>query len=165
MDYTPFVKKLVLPPSFAAPVLLEHDGLVATPLTRADLEQDLAAVNASIEVIRATRGGWPDAPVERADDLLDLAWHEREFREATSFAYALRDDAGAYVGCCYLYPMGLRTPLLSRDLLNYDVDVSWWVAAEAFDRGLYARAHAALQAWLAAAFPFRAVWWSNARMP
>ena len=28
--------------------------------------------------------------------------------------------------CCYLYPMGRRTPL-TEELLTYDVDVSWWV--------------------------------------
>jgi hypothetical protein len=31
-----------------------------------------------------------------------------------------------YVGCCYLYPVGRRTPL-TEQMLAHDVDVSWWV--------------------------------------
>jgi hypothetical protein len=33
------------------------------------------------------------------------------------------DVAGSYLGCCYLYPMGRRTPL-SEVTAEYDVDVS-----------------------------------------
>lgn len=47
-------------------------------------------------------------------------------REGGSFTYAVYDSRGQYPGCCYLYPMGRRTPL-TEELLTYDVDVSWWV--------------------------------------
>ncbi len=48
------------------------------------------------------------------------------------------DVDGQYLGCCYLYPMGRRTPL-TEELLKYDVDVSWWVMPSAYGKGYYAK--------------------------
>jgi hypothetical protein len=39
---------------------------------------------------------------------------------------AVYETVGTYLGCCYLYPLGRRTEL-SEALLDYDVDISWWV--------------------------------------
>jgi hypothetical protein len=83
-------------------------------------------INASIELIRRTRGSsWPTEPVSVDFGYVDEIWHECEFREGGSFTYAVYDSRGQYPGCCYLYPMGRRTPL-TEELLTYDVDVSWW---------------------------------------
>ncbi len=61
---------------------------------------------------------------------------ELDFREGYSFTYAVYDANGAYLGCCYLYPLGRRTPL-TAEMLEHDVDVSWWVTPEAYRRGYY----------------------------
>jgi hypothetical protein len=66
-------------------------------------------------------------------NFVDLVWHECEFREGDSFAYAVYDAADRYLGCCYLYPLGPRTPL-TADRLEHDVDVSWWVTPDAYSR-------------------------------
>src|SRR4051794_5591826 len=122
MDYAQFIKKLPLPPGFTAPTELTYDDLVATAITRADLQDDVGGINASMELIQKTRGGgWPTEPVTDEFNFVDLVWHELEFREAASFAYVVRDAAGGYLGCCYLYPMGRRTEL-SEALLGHDVD-------------------------------------------
>jgi hypothetical protein len=98
-------------------------------------------------------------------NFVDLVWHEQEFREGTSFSYVLHMDGGGYLGCCYLYPLGRRTPL-SPALARLDVDVSWWVTQDGYARGYYATLHAALQHWLAEHFPFwRGVRYSNAELP
>jgi len=81
-----------------------------------------------------------------------------------SFSYAVYDTAGAYLGCCYFYPLGRRTQL-TRELLDHDVDVSWWVTPDAYARGRYAQLYAALQHWLASDFPFWKAHYSNAEMP
>jgi hypothetical protein len=60
--------------------------------------------------------------------------------------------------------MGRRRPL-SEELLPYDVDVSWWVTPEAYERGDYAKLYRALRQWLAEAFPFEAPFYSNAEIP
>ena len=97
-------------------------------------------------------------------DFVDLVWHECEFRERYSFAYAVYDADARYVGCCYLYPMGRRTPL-TEPLLKHDVDVSWWVTADAYERGTYTTLFLALQHWLAEAFPFAMPYYSNVLIP
>jgi hypothetical protein len=165
MDYAQFIKKLPLPPGFTAPTTLTYDELVATAITRDDLHDDVEGINDSIGLIQTTRGGgWPTEPVTEDFNYVDLVWHELEFREATSFAYVVRDAAGGYLGCCYLYPMGRRTGL-SEALLHHDVDVSWWVTPAAYARGDYEKLHRALRQWLAEDFPFQAPYYSNLEIP
>ena len=118
MDYANFIKKLELPAGFAAPTRLTYEDIVARTLTRADLDDDVRGINASVDLIQTTRGGgWPTGPVTEEENFVDLVWHELEFREGASFAYAVYDDGGEYLGCCYLYPMGRRTQL-SESLLQ-----------------------------------------------
>jgi len=165
MEYAHLIKKLQLPPDFTAPTRLAYENIVITAITRADLEDDVAGINASLALINETRGGgWPTEPVTEEYNYVDLVWHELEFRDGTSFAYVVRDDHGGYIGCCYLYPMGRRTPL-DAARLRYDVDVSWWVTPEAYERGFYEKLYAALRRWLAEEFPFTAVYYSNVQIP
>ena len=165
MDYANLVKKLPLPPGFSAPDTLTYEDVVARAISRADLQEDVRGINASLELIRRTRGGaWPTEPVTEEFNFVDLVWHELEFRDGISYTYAVYDAEGAYLGCCYLYPMGRRQPL-TEELLAYDVDVSWWVTPDAYDRGYYAKVYRALQHWLAAEFPFDAAFYSNAEVP
>lgn len=160
MDYTGLAKKF----NFQAPTELSFEDLRAKPLTRADLKADMEGVNSSLELIRKTRGGsWPSEPVSEDFDLLDLAWHEREFRDGTSFAYVVYNDKDAYIGCVYLYPMGVRTGL-TEELMGYDIDASWWVTAEAYEQGYYEKLYKALQLWLAD-FPVENIYYSNKEIP
>jgi hypothetical protein len=160
-----FLKKLVLPEGFEPPRRLVHGDMVATVLGREDLDDDVRAINASLELIRRTRGGsWPDEPVTPEFNFVDLVWHECEFREGYSFSYVLRDSAGGYLGCAYLYPMGRRADL-TEELARHDVDVSWWVTADAYAAGGYERAHEALRHWVNEEFPFADPYWSNRELP
>ena len=163
--YASFVKPLKLPAGFAAPVHLSYGDITARALSRADLVADVQGVNASIDIIRRTRGGdWPSGPVTEEFDYVDLVWHECEFRENYSFSYAVYDTNGGYVGCCYLYPMGRRTPL-DETLLEHDVDVSWWVTPDAYEHDYYRRLYLALGQWIAGEFPFRNPHFSNREIP
>lgn len=86
---------------------LGRDGDLARALAH-----DVGGINASIALIRQTRGGsWPSESVTDEYNFVDLVWHELEFREGDSFTYAVYDKRGTHVGCCYLYPMGRRTTL------------------------------------------------------
>jgi hypothetical protein len=165
VDYASLIRKLQLPPGFVAPARLVHEDLAARAITRADLHDDVRGINASIELIQRTRGGdWPTEPVTEEFNFVDLVWHELEFRDGTSFAYAVYDAGGGYLGCCYLYPMGRRTEL-SEELLRHDVDVSWWVTPDAYEQGYYEKLYRALRHWLAEALPFDAPYYSNAVVP
>jgi len=165
MDYTNFIRSMALPVGYAPPAALSYEGLTARAISRADLAADVKGINASIDIIRRTRGGdWPSGPVSEEFNFVDLVWHELEFRENYSFAYAVYDAANQYLGCCYFYPMGRRTPL-AENLLQHDVDVSWWVTPDAYQRGYYARLYAALRQWIADAFPFTNPYFSNREIP
>jgi hypothetical protein len=165
MDYRLLAKQLDLPTGFSPPARLVHEDVIATAITRADLQDDVRGINASLALIRRTRGGnWPSEPVTEEFNFVDLVWHELEFRERDSLTYVLRDSRGGYLGCCYLYPMGRRTRL-TEDLLRYDVDVSWWVTPIAYEAGYYAKTHRALRQWLAADYPFWNCHFSNREIP
>jgi hypothetical protein len=165
ISYHGLVKRLDLPAGWMPPAELEHDDIRARAISRADLHDDVRGINASIALIRRTRGGrWPAEPVSEDFNFVDLVWHECEFREGDSFTYAVYDSGGHYLGCCYLYPMGRRTPL-TEELLAYDVDVSWWVTPDAYERGYYAKLYAALRHWIEGAFPFAKAYYSNAEIP
>jgi hypothetical protein len=60
--------------------------------------------------------------------------------------------------------MGRRTPL-SEPLLANDVDISWWVTPDAYDRGEYETLYRALDQWVTVDFPFRAPHYSNVKIP
>jgi hypothetical protein len=165
VDYARFVKKLELPAGATVPARLTYEDVVATALGRADLADDVRGINASVALIQETRGGgWPTEPVREEDDLVDLIWHELEWRDGYSYSYAVYDDAGGYLGCAYLYPLGRRTPL-SAELLDHDVDVSWWVTPDAYARGYYDTLYAALRHWLANELPFWRPHYSNRQLP
>lgn len=165
MDYRRFIKRLELPAGVTPPRVLRHGDIVASAITRSHLQDDVAGINASIELIRRTRGGpWPTEPVTEDHDFVDLVWHECEFRELDSFTYAVYDTEPRYLGCCYLSPMGRRTRL-TEHLLDFDVDVSWWVTPAAYERGYYTTLSRALQHWLAIDFPFWRPYYSNVEIP
>lgn len=160
MNYAGYIKKF----NFQAPHDLEYEDLRAKPLTRKDLKADMDGVNSSLELIRKTRGGsWPAEPVTEDFDLLDLAWHEVEFRDGLSFVYVAYNETGDYIGCFYLYPMGFRTEL-TEELMEYDVDASWWVTTKAYERGYYEKLYKAMQQWLAD-FPVQKIYYSNKEIP
>jgi hypothetical protein len=164
MDYTGLIKSLVLPPGFTPPRELTYEDIRASTLTRDDLDDDVRGINASLELIRRTRGGWPTEVVTAEDDYVDLVWHELEFREGYSFSYVVRRDDGRYLGCCYLYPLGRRVPL-TDELIRHEVDVSWWVTTEAYELGFYRKVYDALARWVEADFPFEDPYYSNAELP
>lgn len=165
IDLTGLLKTLALPAGYAAPTELVHDDVRATAISRADLREDVRGINASLELIRRTRGGrWPTGPVTEDGNYVDLVWHECEFRDGGSFTYAVYHADSSYLGCCYLYPVGRRMPLTPA-LLSRDVDVSWWATPEAYGRGYYATLYEGLQRWITEAFPFTAPYYSNAEIP
>ncbi len=165
MDYTGFVKSLDIPAGFVPPRHLVHEDLQAKAISRADLDDDVRGINSSLELIRRTRGGeWPAEAVSAELNYADLVWHELEFREGYSFAYVVRDADDRYLGCCYLYPIGRRVAL-TEELLPYDVDVSWWVTTDAYERGYYTRLYDALGQWIEVSFPFRKPYFSNRQIP
>lgn len=165
MDYTNLVKILTLPAGFLPPAELRYDDIVAQAISRTHLSDDVRGINASLDLIRRTRGGdWPTEPVTEDYNYVDLVWHEAEFRDGHSFTYAVYDTTSRYLGCCYLYPLGRRAPL-TEELVVRDVDVSWWVTPEAYAGGYYTKLYAALRRWTRTEYPFTNPYYSNLEIP
>ena len=57
MEYRRFIRKLDVPSGFTVPTTLTYDDIVARAISRADLHEDVKGINASLELIRRTRGG------------------------------------------------------------------------------------------------------------
>jgi hypothetical protein len=87
-------------------------------LTIHDLERDFAAVMHSAAEIKAANPGssWPDG-LTREKNLIDLAWHQREFEARRSFAWVIENTDGEYLGCFYVYPSIAG---------EQAADVTWW---------------------------------------
>jgi hypothetical protein len=87
-------------------------------LSVSDLERDFSAVMESAAGIKAANPGssWPDG-LTREKNLIDLAWHQREFEARRSFAWVIEGGDGAYLGCLYVYPSIAG---------EQAADVAWW---------------------------------------
>ena len=90
----------------------------------------------------------------------------RKYADRLGFSrsFVVYDTSDHYVGCCYLYPVGRRTPL-TEQMLAHDVDVSWWVTPRAYDLGYYEKLYLALRKWVTDAFPFKRPYFSNVEIP
>lgn len=133
-------------PDFATcdlPREAELDTFRLSPLAPPHLEEDFEAVTASAPVLAGLFGDWP-AGLTREDNLVDLAWHEREFTLRRSFAWIVRSPEGPYLGCAYLFPApGARG----------SASVCLWIRDRSDRRALIDRLEAELAAWFAGRLP------------
>lgn len=153
----PFVAK-----EFVVPEELVTADFRLRMLTVHDVVRDFEAVVAStphLSKLFPSSGGWP-AGLTLEDNLIDLGWHQREFKDRRSFAYTVLSlDGTKVVGCVYINP---------TRKIGYDADVTFW-ARESYQGGPADRAlEAAVRAWVATewqfanpAFPGRDISWEE----
>jgi hypothetical protein len=163
VNYTGLIKQLPVAVGFEAPGELGHEDIVARALTRGDLADDVCGIQRRADPADARRR-LADRPSDRGGGLRRPRLARVRVPRALLVLIRGLRRAGGYRGCCYLYPLGRRTPL-SAQLAECDVDVSWWVTPDAYDRGYYAKLYAALGRWVAQQFPFDRVHYSNAEVP
>jgi len=151
--------------SFKVPESLKTPDFTIRKLCLEDAALDYKAVMSSIDIIRRTRGsdsdGWPQEDLTYKDDQADLAWHQKEFENRTSFAYTVMSvNEKECLGCFYLYPPGYRGEK-SKDA---DVDVNFWVTEEAHNDGLYDKLYFVIVAFLKR-WPFQKIVFTNKVLP
>lgn len=142
---TPFV-----PADFVVPSVLETPECRLRILTVHDLIKDYDAVMSSVEHLKTIwpTSGWP-LGLTLEQNLIDLAWHQKEFQRRSSFAYtAVSLDEGAVLGCVYIDP----TPKP-----DYGAEVYLWARQSALASGLEDRLLSAVRAWLRESWPFARV--------
>ena len=148
------------------PPELTKDRYHARKLSAKDAKLDYQAVMSSVESIQKTRGGkWPTKELSFEDDVIDLGWHQREFENCSSFAYTVMNpEETKCLGCFYLYPMGFRTSIISKNV-DCDVDVSWWVTQEMYDKDFYGELFRDIRVFLKKQWPFLKPYFSNTIIP
>jgi hypothetical protein len=141
---TPFV-----PPDFKVPARLETAEFRLRMLSVSDVVKDYDAVMTSTAHLKALFGGtWPEG-MTLEENLVDLGWHQKEFIRRTSFAYTVVSlDESRVLGCVYINPTRKR---------GYDASVSMWARQGELASGLEDRLVAAVKAWIAKEWPFKAV--------
>jgi hypothetical protein len=157
------MSEIVLSDSFEVPREFSTPDFFIRPLLFGDVDADYAAVMSSIDIIKSTRGGanWPDPAMTHEQDHRDLGWHDMEFENRSSFAYvALSSNKEEYLGCFYFYPPGTR----GEKSENADVDVSFWVTQNAYDKGYYPKLYGAIKAFLKQ-WPWKNVSFTNEVIP
>lgn len=152
-----------VPDDFKVPEKLVTPRFLIRKLCARDVYLDYMAVMSSIDAIKKARGGsWPTPDLSFEDDLIDLAWHQREFDHKSSFAYTVMNpDETECLGCLYFYSAGFRKAAPEGS----DVDVSFWVTQKGYEQGLYEELYKAIKEWLAKDWPFKQPFWSNNELP
>jgi hypothetical protein len=151
-------------PSFVVPDHVETDTFRLRMLTIHDVIKDYDAVMSSVERLTTVFGddsGWP-RNLTLEQDLIDLAWHHKEFQRRSSFAYTVMSlDEQICLGCVYIMPP-------YRGKLNdskYDAAVFLWVRDSAYDAGMDAQLFQFTKHWIAEVWPFRAAAYPGREIP
>lgn len=138
-----------IPKTFVVPPLLETGEFRLRMLTVNDVVKDYDAVMTSVEHCKTIWGSkWPEG-LTLEQNLIDLAWHQKEFQTRRSFAYTVvQPDESRVLGCVYLEPTRKR---------GYDAEVYLWARQSELAAGLEERLYSAVRKWVASLWPFKSV--------
>ena len=139
----------LVPEEFDVPLLLETERMRLCPMGVEDVVQDFCAVITSADRLRTvfdSSGTWPEGWTLE-ENLIELAWHQTEFKYRTSFAYAVTalDESEVY-GSLYIYPTNKP---------EYDAEVTMWIRQSRVDEGLDSHLFATVENWVAERWPFK----------
>lgn len=143
----------LIPLSHPIPPGFDHRRFRLRPITIHDVVRDYDAVMSSAERLRERFPfwGWPDPGMSLEQDLIDLAWHQKEAQLRRSFNYAVvRKDEGRLLGCVYIDPPEKR---------GADAEVSLWVRTDEEASDLEAELELAVREWLDHEWPFETIRW------
>ncbi len=147
-------KRPLTPPGFTPPARHQGVGFHLRMLSIHDVIKDFDAVVTAGDRLKGAMepgGTWPEG-LTIEENLIDLAWHQREFTIGHSFAYTvLSDDATRRLGCGYITP---------SDWPGHDAMAFYWARDPAFDATLGAAFRA-----LVALFPLARVAWPGRDQP
>ena len=144
------------PANFVVPVSAQAALFVLRPLTIHHVIKDYDAVITSREYLWRRFGdawAWPAGDLSLEQDLIDLAWHQKEFQNMSSFAYSVLNlDESRALGCVYIYPPKTQ---------NVEAEVWFWARTSELASGLEHDLEAFLCRWLAENWPFKIVMLNN----
>jgi hypothetical protein len=114
-----------------------------------DVEKDYEAVMETQANFHSPGLSWPREGFTLAENLADLARHQREYEDREAFAYTVVSlDESRVLGCVYIDP---------KDGDDPGARVELGVRASEVKTGLGRDLHAAVQAWITEEWPFETV--------
>ncbi|MCB1529841.1 MAG: GNAT family N-acetyltransferase [Rhodospirillales bacterium] len=138
-----------VPDDFVVPEKLVADDFYLRMLTIHDVIKDYDAVMASREKLKSPDENntvWPDG-LTIEQNLIDLAWHQKEFQKRSSFTYTvMKPDDSQCLGCVYIYP---------TDKANYDSKIELWTRSGANIEGLDEILFSKVKEWISISWPFK----------
>ncbi|MEP7060952.1 MAG: GNAT family N-acetyltransferase [Betaproteobacteria bacterium] len=141
-----------LPRNFVVPARIDTERFVMRSITIHDAFKDYDAVMSSREHLWSRFGeiwGWPAEDMTIEHNIVDLGWHQKEFKLRSSFDYALMTpDESQLLGCVYIDPPSEE---------GTDAEVWFWARSSEVPRGLEVFLGAFLPQWLSTAWPFAIV--------
>jgi hypothetical protein len=141
-----------LPPEFTVPAVVQTERFRMRSITIHDAFKDYDAVMSSREHLWKRFGtlwGWPAEDLSLEQNIIDLAWHQKEFQLRSSFDYAVMSpDESRLLGCVYIDPSNQP---------GTDADVWLWARQSELSTGLENHLGQFVASWLASAWPFRNV--------
>lgn len=147
---------------FEVPTELVTEDFRLRMLSIHDVVKDFDAVMSSADQLREafpTSSGWPEG-LTLEENLIDLAWHHREFTRRNSFTYTvIALDESKVLGCVYIFPTRKT---------GYDADVTLWAREARQGSPADQALETAVRDWIAAkwdfenpAFPGRDMSWNE----
>lgn len=138
-----------LPPEFVVPASAGNARFRLRSITIHDAFKDYDAVMSSRDHLWSRFGaiwGWPAADLSLEQNIIDLAWHQKEFQLRSSFDYAvMAPDESRLLGCVYIDP---------PHATGTDADIWFWARQSELASGLEDQLGAFIDAWLATDWPF-----------
>ena len=139
----------LVPADFEVPETWEGIDFRLSMLTMNDVFKDYDAVMSSrdgLKNIFASNTEWPSSDLTIEDNMIEMGWHNKEFKRGTSFTYKVTSlDSTKYYGCLYIYP-----PTKS----DYDATIYMWVRSSEAATGLEEKLFKTVKAWIKSDWPF-----------
>jgi hypothetical protein len=131
-------------------------------LTINDLVKDYDAVMSSVDRLKGVFGpndNWPNE-LTLEENLIDLGWHQKEFKIKSSFAFTVMSiDESKCLGCVYINP---------SSKVSFDAEIIMWVRQSEALSDLDSNLFATIKKWIttdwwftSVAFPGREITWEN----
>jgi hypothetical protein len=137
---------------FEAPELVATDLFKIQVLSIHVAVKDYDAVMTSRKELWTRFGeiwGWPPEDLSLEQDMIDLAWHQKEFQLGNAFAYSVMSlDDRQLLGCVYIDP---------TEVNGFEAEVFYWVRTSELATGLEDDLGRFVRNWIGSAWPFKHV--------
>ena len=115
-------RKPLVPEEFIVPLKVRMEKFVLKPLTIECVDLDFEAVQHSVD---KEGNPTPRPDLTKQQNLIDLAWHQKEFQKRSSFAYTILSPGEKECwGCLYVYPADNNKEI--------EVVVDFWLTSNAY---------------------------------